>query len=50
VDFRTPLRVLAVRTEFRDFITGRPSMAAFNGFTSNHFQHMFAGAGVVLKF
>jgi hypothetical protein len=50
VDFRTPLRVLAVRTELRDFITGRPNMVAFNGFTSNHFQHMFAGAGVVVKF
>ncbi|HEX7285410.1 MAG TPA: hypothetical protein VF532_04470 [Candidatus Angelobacter sp.] len=50
VDFRTPLRVLGVRAELRDFITGRPNMAAFNGFTSNHFQHMFAGAGVVVKF
>jgi hypothetical protein len=49
-DFRTPLPVLGVRTEFRDFITGRPDIVAFNGFTSNHFQHMFAGAGVVLKF
>lgn len=50
VDFKTTLPLLGVRTEFRDFITRRPNMVAFNGFTSNHFQHMLAGAGLVLKF
>jgi len=47
VDFRTPLRVLGVRAEARDFITGHP--APFAGFTS-HLQHVFVGGGVVVKF
>lgn len=47
VDFRTPLRVLGVRAEARDFVTGHP--APFAGFTS-HLQHLFVGGGVVIKF
>lgn len=50
VDFRTPLRVLSIRAEARDFVTGRPGIEDFASFTSNHFQHIFAGAGFVLKF
>lgn len=50
VDFRTPLRVLGIRVEARDFITGRPDISPFTDFTSTHFQHIFAGGGVVLKF
>ncbi len=50
VDFKTPFRVLAIRAEARDFITGRPDISPFGSFTSTRFQHIFAGGGVVLKF
>jgi len=46
VDFRTPLRVLGIRIEARDFITGH---SPFLGFTSK-VQHIFAGGGIVVKF
>jgi len=49
VDFRTPLRVLGIRLEARDFITGHSSVAPLVDFTS-HVQHVFVGGGVVLKF
>lgn len=50
LDFKTPLPRMSVRTEVRDYITGRPSNNAFSGFTSSHIQTLFAGAGVVFKF
>jgi hypothetical protein len=50
VDFITPLRVLSIRAETRDFVRGRPGIEDFARFTSNHFQQIFAGAGFVLKF
>jgi len=50
VDFRTPMRGLAIRTEVRDFITGRPAIGAFADFSSSHLQNIFAGGGFVLKF
>jgi len=46
VDFRTPLRVLGIRVEARDFITGH---SPFLGLTSK-VQHIFAGGGIVVKF
>jgi hypothetical protein len=49
VDFRTPLRVLGIRAEARDFITGHPAVFPLGAFTS-HVQHVFAGGGVVVKF
>jgi hypothetical protein len=49
LDFRTPLRVLGIRVEARDFITGHSSVAPLVDFTS-HVQHVFVGGGVVLKF
>lgn len=50
LDVKTPWRLIALRAEARDFIAGRPGNLAFAGFTSNHFQHIFTGGGVVLKF
>lgn len=49
LDFRTPLRVLGVRVEARDFITGHGSVSPLANFTS-HVQHIFAGGGIVVKF
>jgi hypothetical protein len=49
VDFRTPLRVLGIRAEARDFITGHPAVFPLGAFTSR-VQHVFAGGGVLLKF
>ncbi|HKT50638.1 MAG TPA: hypothetical protein VJV96_10085 [Candidatus Angelobacter sp.] len=49
LDFRTPLRVLGIRVEARDFITGHSSVAPLVDFTS-HVQHVFVGGGIVLKF
>jgi hypothetical protein len=46
LDFRTPLHVLGIRVEARDFITGH---SPFLGFTSK-VQHIFAGGGIVVKF
>jgi hypothetical protein len=50
VDFRTPLRLLALRAEVRDYITGRPNIPVFGAITANHLQNLFAGGGVVLRF
>jgi len=49
VDFRTPLRVLSIRTEVRDFILGHASVSPLGNFSS-HVQNIFAGGGIVLKF
>jgi hypothetical protein len=38
VDFITPLRVLSIRAETRDFVTGRPGIEDFGRFTSNRFN------------
>lgn len=50
LDFRTPLRMLALRAEVRDDITGRPNFAPFGGITASHLHNLFAGGGVVMKF
>jgi hypothetical protein len=50
VDFKTRLPHLGLRVEAHDFLTGRPSILALSNVTSGHLQHVYAGAGVVIKF
>jgi hypothetical protein len=50
LDFKTPLPLLGVRLEARDFITGTPGTPAFTTVTSNHLQNIFVGAGITLHF
>lgn len=49
IDFKTPVRVLGIRAEARDFITGHPAIFPVGAFTSR-VQHLFVGGGVVVKF
>lgn len=49
VDFRTPLRLLGIRAEVRDFITGHPAIFPVAAF-STRVQHVFVSGGVVVKF
>lgn len=45
-DFRTPLRLLGIRAELRDIISGEPSFSSSGALR----QNVFVGGGVVLKF
>jgi hypothetical protein len=51
VDFRTPLRHLAVRAEIRDFRSiGLNENSGLTLVSPAHQNNLFAGAGIVLKF
>lgn len=47
LDFKTPLPLLGVRFETRDFVTGSPS---FSTLTNNHLNNLFVGGGITLHF
>jgi hypothetical protein len=50
LDFKTPLPLLGLRFEVRDFMTGRPGTPSFSAVTSDRLHTVFAGAGVTLHF
>lgn len=46
VDFRTPLRLLGIRAELRDIISGEPGFTSSGSLRNN----VFMGGGIVLRF